>query len=202
MARAATAIAPAEPLAIVMRRLSELKPHPRNARKHTPEQVSQLAGVMRRFGWTNPALIDEHDFIIAGHARVMAAQQLGLVEGPTITIAGLSDREQRELMLADNRIALNSSWDAERLRQELVQLRGDGSDLEALGFTAAEVDKLMPAEDEIAVEEVDFSTVNDRFWINVRGPLAQQAEVLQRLKTLMADVPGVAVEQGTVADGG
>ncbi len=190
------------PLVVVTRRLAELKPHPRNARKHSPEQIAQLAGVMRRFGWTNPALIDEDDTIIAGHGRVLAAQSLGWVEGPTIAITGLTDREKRELMLSDNRIAQNSKWDLDTLRSELIQLRGDGSDLEALGFPAAELDKLMPAADEVAVEEVDFSTVQDRFWISVRGPLAQQAEALQRLKSLMGELPGVTVEQGTHGDGG
>lgn len=197
----ARAVSVAPPLMVVMRRLAELKPHPRNARRHSPEQIGQLAGVMRRFGWTNPVLIDEGDTIIAGHARVLAGQSLGLVEGPTITIAGLDEREQRELMLADNRIAMNSSWNVDTLRAELVQLRGDGTDLEALGFQRAELDKLMPAEDEIAVEEIDVATVTDRFWISVRGPLAQQAEAFQRLKALMGELPGITVEHGTIADG-
>jgi ParB-like chromosome segregation protein Spo0J len=118
-------------LMVVMRKLADLKPHPRNARKHSPAQIAQIAVMMRRFGWTNPALINEHDQIIAGHGRVMAAQSIGLIEGPTITIAGLTEREERELMLADNRIALNASWNVGTLRAELVQLHGDGADLEA-----------------------------------------------------------------------
>jgi ParB-like chromosome segregation protein Spo0J len=200
MAKAARASVPL--LVVVVRRLAELKPHPRNARRHSPEQIAQLAALMRRFGWTNPALIDEQDFIIAGHGRIQAAQTLGLLEGPTITIAGLNDREKRELMLADNRIALNASWNVETLRAELLQLRGDGTDLEALGFAPAEIDKLLPAEDEIAVEEIDVSTVADRFWISVRGPLTMQAEALQRIKVLMGELPGVVVEQGTLAENG
>jgi ParB-like chromosome segregation protein Spo0J len=187
------------PLAVVVRKLVELKPNPRNARRHSEAQIAQLAGVMRRFGWTNPMLIDEDDYIIAGHARLLAGQSIALSEGPTITIARLSEREKRELMLADNRIQLNASWDADLLRAELMQLRGEGADLEGLGFADAEIDKLVPpAEADPAIEEIDISTVQDRFWISVRGPLAQQAEALQRLKTLMAEVPGVSVELGTI----
>jgi ParB-like chromosome segregation protein Spo0J len=187
------------PLTVVVRKLVELKPNPRNARRHSEAQIAQLAGVMRRFGWTNPMLIDEDDYIIAGHARLLAGQSIALSEGPTITIAGLSEREKRELMLADNRIQLNASWDADLLRAELMQLRGEGADLEGLGFADAEIDKLVPpAEADPAIEEIDISTVQDRFWISVRGPLAQQAEALQRLKTLMGEVPGVSVELGTI----
>jgi ParB-like chromosome segregation protein Spo0J len=186
-------------ITFAVRKLTELKPHPRNARRHSPAQVAQIAGIMQRFGWTNPALIDEDDFIIAGHARLAAAQSIGLSEGPTITVAGLSENEKRELMLADNRIQLNASWDVDLLRAELAQLRGDGVDLADLGFADAEIEKLLPpAEDAPAIEELDISTVQDRFWISVRGPLAQQAEALQRLKTLMAEIPGVTVELGTI----
>jgi hypothetical protein len=69
------------------------------------------------------------------------------------------------------------------------------------GFAPAEVDKLMPAENLAAVEEIDVSTVADRFRISVHGPLAIQTASLQKLKALMAEVPGVIVEQGTITDG-
>lgn len=184
-----------------MRALSELKPHPRNARKHSPEQITQLAGLIKRYGWTNPVLVDEDDFIIAGHGRVAAGQSIGIEQAPTIKLVGLTEREKRELMLADNKIALNASWNIDTLRNELMQLRGDGSDLEALGFAPAELDKLMPAEPQANVEELDVSSVGDRFWISVRGPLASQAKALQKLRDLMDAIPGVTVEQGTVGDG-
>jgi hypothetical protein len=32
----------------------------------------------------------------------------------------------------------------------------------------------------------------------VRGPLSQQAAALQKLKALMAEIPGVSVELGTI----
>jgi ParB-like chromosome segregation protein Spo0J len=188
-------------LVVVVRPLAELKPNPNNARKHSAEQIAQIAELIRRFGWTNPTLIDEEDFIIAGHGRVAAGQSLGLTEGPTITLRGLTDREKRELMLADNKIALNSGWNLDQLKAELVHLRGDGSDLASLGFSAVELDKLMPADPQAQVEELDVSTVGNRFWISVRGPLASQALALQKLRELMASVPGVVVEQGTVANG-
>jgi len=187
-------------LKVEHRKLAELKPHPRNARKHSPEQIKQIAGLIERYGWTNPVLVDEGDVIIAGHGRVAAGQSLGLEAGPVIKLTGLTDREKRELMLADNKIALNSSWNVDTLKAELTQLRGDGSDLEALGFAPAELDKLMPAEPTASVEELDVSTVGDRFWVSVRGPLASQAKALQQLRKLMADIPGVTVEQGTVGD--
>ena len=55
-----------------------LIPYARNTRTHSPEQVAQIAGSIREFGFTNPILIDKENGIIAGHGRVMAAQKLGL----------------------------------------------------------------------------------------------------------------------------
>ena len=54
-------------------------PYARNARKHPEEQVAQLVASIREFGWTNLVLVDEAGRIIAEHARVLAAQQLGLL---------------------------------------------------------------------------------------------------------------------------
>ncbi len=48
----------------------ELKAAPRNARTHSKRQLEQIGVSMRRFGFTNPVLIDDDNGIIAGHGRV------------------------------------------------------------------------------------------------------------------------------------
>jgi ParB-like chromosome segregation protein Spo0J len=59
-----------------------------DARKHSPEQVAQIAGSMREWGWTNPVLVDEGNRIIAGHGRVLAAGRLGFAEVPVMVAEG------------------------------------------------------------------------------------------------------------------
>jgi ParB-like chromosome segregation protein Spo0J len=56
--------------------------------------------------------------IIAGHGRLAAARQLGLSAVPVIVLQGLSELQRRQLLLADNRIALNAGWDLEMLQLE------------------------------------------------------------------------------------
>ncbi|MBW7910164.1 MAG: ParB N-terminal domain-containing protein, partial [Alphaproteobacteria bacterium] len=63
---------------VVYRNISELKPYKNNARTHSKKQVKQIAASLEQFGFVNPALIDEDDNIIAGHGRVLAAEELGL----------------------------------------------------------------------------------------------------------------------------
>ena len=56
----------------------------------------------------NPVLVDPDCLIIAGHARLLAARQLGMSEVPVIVLAHLSDIERRALVIADNRLALSA----------------------------------------------------------------------------------------------
>src|SRR5437763_15258152 len=119
--------------------VQRLVPSPRNARTHSAAQVVEIAGSIRAFGFTNPILAGEEGDVIAGHGRLAAARQLGLTEVPVIPLMGLSEVQRRQLILADNRIALNAGWDMEMLKLELTDLSALGADLSVLGFTEQEL---------------------------------------------------------------
>ena len=70
-----------------MRPVGALVPYASNSRTHTPEQIAKIAKSIESFGWTNPILVDGENGILAGHARLQAAQQLGLAQVPTIELA-------------------------------------------------------------------------------------------------------------------
>ena len=141
--------------------LAKLIPYARNARTHSEAQVAQIAGSIREFGFTNPVLIDAADGIIAGHGRVMAARALGLSDVPCIRLAHLTETQRRAYVLADNRIALNSGWDADMLALELTELRIDDFDLSLLGFDTPELDKLLNGPDDLPESPLDFKTFNE-----------------------------------------
>lgn len=124
----------------VVRPVSSLQPYEKNARTHSAEQIEQITRSIREFGFTNPLLIDEQDRIIAGHGRLQAAQALKMDEVPCILLRGLSDAQRRALILADNKIALNSGWDMALLSSELSDLRAEGYDLTLTGFSLEEID--------------------------------------------------------------
>ena len=96
-------------------RTDALIPYARNARTHSPEQISQIAASIREFGFTNPVLTDGRNGIIAGHGRVLAAQKLGMPEVPIIDLAHLTDAQKRAYILADNKLALNAGWDDDQI---------------------------------------------------------------------------------------
>ena len=119
-----------------------LIPYARNARTHSPAQVAQIAASIREFGFTNPVLVDGERGVIAGHGRLLAARQLGMVEVPTIELSHLTEAQKRAYALADNRLALSAGWDDEMLRLELGDLQTEGFDLGMTGFDTAEIEAL------------------------------------------------------------
>lgn len=118
---------------------ADLIPYARNSRTHSEQQVAQIAGSIREFGFTNPVLIDAENGIIAGHGRILAAQKLGLKDVPCIRLDHLTETQRKAYVIADNKLALNSGWDEEMLGLELADLRDDDFDLALLGFSDDEL---------------------------------------------------------------
>jgi DNA modification methylase len=127
---------------IVMRLVEGLIPYARNARTHSDEQIAQIAGSIREFGFTNPLLLDGDNGILAGHGRLLAARKLGMTEVPCIDLAHLSLAQRRAYIIADNKLALNAGWDTELLKLELEDLKLGGFDLSLTGFGEPELDAL------------------------------------------------------------
>ncbi|MBU2581045.1 MAG: ParB/Srx family N-terminal domain-containing protein, partial [Alphaproteobacteria bacterium] len=92
------------PLAIEHLPTATLRRYARNARTHSPKQITQIAASIREFGFNNPVLVDRDGEIIAGHGRVAAAKKLGLETVPCVRLEHLSEAQKRAYILADNRL--------------------------------------------------------------------------------------------------
>jgi hypothetical protein len=132
-------------LELTQRPVGSLSTDPKNARTHPNKQIGQLEASIKRFGLTNPILADEHGVIIAGHARLAAAINLGMDVVPVIVVGALSEAERRALALADNKIALNAGWDEKLLATELEFLADLQIDLDVsiTGFDTVEIDRII-----------------------------------------------------------
>lgn len=128
---------------IEQRKVESLIPYVNNSRKHSDEQVAQIAASIKEFGWTNPILVDGDNGIIAGHGRLMAARKLDMDKVPVIELAHLTPSQRKALIIADNRLALNAEWDTQMLTLELNDLLKDDFGLDILGFGAEELDALL-----------------------------------------------------------
>ena len=87
---------------------------------------------------------------------------------PVVPIAHLTDIQRRALILADNKIGENASWDDKLLGLELAELQDAGLDLALTGFSADEWDALIAGDepdrggltDDDAVPELEDAPVS------------------------------------------
>jgi DNA modification methylase len=132
---------------IERRALDQLMAFAGNARTHSPQQVNQIAESISEFGFVNPILIGSDDVIVAGHARLLAAMQLGMTHVPVIVLGHLTDTQRRALVIADNQLALNAGWDEAALQRELDALENEDFPMRLTGFSDEELERWLSSDD-------------------------------------------------------
>ena len=125
--------------------IDRLIPYARNPRNNKAS-VSKVASSIKEYGWQQPIVVDNEMVVIAGHTRLLAAQQLGLNEVPVHIAANLTAEQIKAYRLADNRIAQDSEWDESLLALELAELESLDFDLDLTGFTPNELNDLLAKE--------------------------------------------------------
>ncbi|MBP2030335.1 DNA modification methylase [Methanohalophilus levihalophilus] len=123
--------------------VGELKPFADNPKRHPENQMLALKKSLSEFGWTNPILVTADKMVVAGHARLQAALELGFTEVPVITL-DLPYEKAVAYVIADNRLAELAETDTEtlaKLLQEIAEI--PDFDFEAIGYTLDDVDGLL-----------------------------------------------------------
>ena len=136
-------------------KLSDIRPYEKNAKIHGREQLEKRKASIKEFGFVNPCLIDRDYNLIAGHGRVMAAEELGMETVPCVFVEGLTDEQRRAYILADNKLAELAEWDDVLVASELAELAEVGFDISLTGFEMQAVD-LDDVEDDTYVKNVDI----------------------------------------------
>jgi len=136
--------------------LGKLVPYVNNARTHSQEQLTKLRSSLREFGFINPVIIDREFNVIAGHGRIAAAKEEGIVEVPCVFADFLTEAQKKAYILADNRMALDAGWDEELLRIEIESLQGADFDVSLTGFGEDEIADLFAGDGEKDVKDDDF----------------------------------------------
>ena len=156
--------------------IDEIKPYERNARIHSSKQIKQIMEAIKAFGFTNPLLIDDENILIAGHGRLEAVKQLNIIdfkdnplkELPAIIITGLSEADKKALIIADNKIAENASWDYDLLQAEFQELEAINYDLDLMGFD--NLDEIMGADIDVEQEtkEIKEVEINQKYELLIK----------------------------------
>lgn len=175
--------------------IGRVVPYARNPRRNEMA-VAKVAASIKEYGFRQPIVVDEEMVIIAGHTRLMAAQQLGLKKVPVHVATGLTQAQIKAYRLADNRTHEDAEWDEELLAIELGELNELGFDLDLTGFEAVELEKLLDGAaldgltDDDAIPEVPEVAVSKEGDIWVLGEhrlICGDSTKAKTMKALMAD---------------
>lgn len=123
--------------------LEDLQPSPGNPRTHSEQQLTQLADIIKEYGFLVPILADDKGNIIAGEARWRAAPLAGLKSVPVIRTTHLNPIQKRAYMLADNKVYEMGGWDKSLLRQGIKELEAKSYNLMLTGISPEEINRLL-----------------------------------------------------------
>jgi DNA modification methylase len=156
--------------------LDSLKPNPANPNKHPDAQISLLAKIIKAQGWRNPIVVSNRSGLITkGHARLSAAQLLGLDVAPVDRQDYADEKTEWADMIADNRIAELAEPDRTMLRELAEQLDDGAFDMDLTGFDSDALEELMtaapPASDVDAEPQIDKADELRKKWGVKRGQI-------------------------------
>ena len=116
---------------VTVKKISELKRPERNVRMHTDKQLVEFRRSVEMFGQIRPIVIDENNVILAGNGLYETLLSLGHTEADCYVVKGLTEKEKKKLMLADNRIFDLGVDDMKGFDEFIAEL---GDDLDVPGF--------------------------------------------------------------------
>lgn len=137
----------------------DLIPYVRNAKEHTDKQVELIANSIRKFGWTQPIVIDKQNEIVIGHGRLLAAKLLNLPEVPCLRVENLTEAEIKALRLADNRLNEITGFDMKLVKLELKDLPPEVFDY--TGFDKDLIIEPDAKDDEVPTDAPSVAQVGD-----------------------------------------
>lgn len=110
---------------VVEKKLDDLIPYAKNAKRHDETQIANVAESIKQFGFVQPIVVDKNGVIVIGHCRALAAKRLGMEKVPCVMVDELTDEQVKALRIIDNKTN-ESPWDMEMLAEELPELNLDG----------------------------------------------------------------------------
>lgn len=155
--------APVKTAAVKLVKLSALRPHPRNPRRHDRAELDDLKASFLAYGFTEPVVRQvSSGYIVAGNGRLTAALELAaagkldaLEFTPGVRLNGrlpvvdkdMDDRAALAYLLIDNRLTERGTWDWPEVKAIMVEDLGLGPDATALdlptGFEMPHLESLM-----------------------------------------------------------
>jgi len=122
--------------------IDDLKPHPRNARKHADEAIDKSIAAN---GFYKPVVASSRSgYILAGHGSWERAKAAGFTEIPVYFIEAQDEAAELRIMAADNRTNdLSPGYDDQMLAEMLQSVQSEAGGLEGAGYDQEAFDEVL-----------------------------------------------------------
>lgn len=130
---------------IIQKKITELKPYEKNARKND-QAVKYVAESIKQFGFKVPIVVEKDGTIICGHTRYKACKKLGIETIPCVIADDLTEQQIKAFRLADNKVSEKAEWDFDLLDDEIDSITG--FDMAEFGFEFEEQEEHEPKKKE------------------------------------------------------
>lgn len=136
--------------------INRVVPNPRNPNKHTDQQITLLAKIIKYQGWRNPIVVsNKSGFVVSGHGRLEAAIKNEWTQVPVDFQDFENDAQEYAHMIADNKIAELAEHDDQMMFNTLKEVEVE--DFDYLGIPDFE----MPKEIEEGKNETEDNVPTD-----------------------------------------
>jgi ParB-like chromosome segregation protein Spo0J len=153
------------------RKLTDLKVYTNNPRNNH-DAVGKVKLSIQRYGYKVPIVIDNNDFIIAGHTRFAALLQINEETGNYGEIAviladDLNENQVKQFRIVDNQVAAIADWDFTKLRIEIDEIQD---------FILDEFGDIKGFDIDLNIEEPDQEEETNKVKIQIAGEKIELTE--------------------------
>ena len=160
--------------------VSKLKPYERNPRKNK-HAVDVLAKSIQRVGNNDPIEVNEDYVILCGHTRKQALDKLNIKTTDIVMIKGLTEEQQNEYRITNNKTGEIAEWDFEVLEEDFSV-----EELVEFGFNIKDLTKSEVEEDEAPpVPETPRTVKGDIYTLSKHRVMCGDSTFIDDVEKLM-----------------
>jgi DNA modification methylase len=111
--------------------------------KKNKKVVDVMVRAITEYGFRVPVLIRGDGAVVDGNLRLKAAKILKMDKVPVIRVDDLEEMQVKAFRISINKISELADWDEKVLKKEMQFLSKAGYDLDAIGFTNDELERLL-----------------------------------------------------------
>lgn len=160
-------------------KLSDMKPLKENIRVHGENQIKQYIRSIKQFGQTKPIILDEDYNILIGNGLYKAMTEMGFEYAEGYFKKGLSEKDKKKLILADNKVyelGMTANNQIDKFLKEIT----DTGDFDIVGYDEDILKSIMATPDEILDDMKSYGVFDEQIIQPIQQPTPNQPQQVQQ----------------------